>query len=54
MLLCRFMALRFDPQVGKEKDDEAIRDVWARDREERGNVLGVASGIVHSDPVLFL
>jgi len=48
------MALRFDPQVGKEKDDEAIRDLWAQDREKCGNVLGVASGIVDSDPVLFI
>ena len=46
------MALRFDPQVGEEKDYEAIRDLWARDREQCGNVFGVASGIVHSDPVL--
>jgi hypothetical protein len=46
------MALRFDTQVGKEKVDESICDLGARDRKARGNGLGIASGIVHSDPGL--
>lgn len=51
MLLCRFMAPRFDPHLGNEQPYEAIRDLWARDGEECRNGLGVTSGIVHSDPV---